>query len=143
MNFKIIILIVLIIPVTLAKENNTVKYIKNKIIIHSKKYGVPSNVIYALAKIESNLDYTAINKKSKDYGILQVNQYNIKAYGFNKKQITKNIDYSIICGIIVFKWFYKKYPLNEAIGRFHCGTRKNCHKWKKTKKYIQKVKKYI
>lgn len=113
------------------------------IISQSKAYKVPFNVIFALAKIESNFQVSAINKKSSDYGILQINKFNIKAYKFNKKKLLHDVDYSVKCGIIVFKWFYKKYPLDEAIARFHCGTRENCPKWKNTIKYVKKVKKYL
>lgn len=108
------------------------------------KYRVPANVIAAIAMVESSYRLNAINKKSSDYGIMQVNQYNIKAYNFNRQLLLTDLAYSIEAGVIVFKWFYKTYhTLEEAVKRYNCGVRASCVHWRGPKKYWKKVTTYM
>ena len=103
-------------------------------------YKLPYDVMSAIAATESQYDVGAVNKKSDDFGIYQINQYNIDALKLDKQKLLTNIDYSVEAGFKVFSWFYKTYPLDEAIMRYNCGVRKECIKWKSVKHYLKKVK---
>ena len=107
------------------------------------KYGIPANILQAIAFVESSYYLNAVNSRSKDYGLMQVNRFNIRAYGFNKKKLLTNLDYSVKAGTKVFKWFYDRYPLEEAIKRYNCGVRKQCVNYRSVKTYLRKVKKAL
>lgn len=108
------------------------------------KYKVPANVIAAIAMVESSYRLNAVNKRSKDFGIMQVNLYNIKAYNFDKQRLLNDVRYSIEAGVIVFQWFYKIYnTAEEAVKRYNAGTAKGATKWKGPINYWKKVQKYM
>lgn len=104
---------------------------------------VPAVVLQAIAFIESSYIVASVNSKSNDYGIMQVNHYNVKAYKFNKLRLLTDIQYSINAGAEVFRWFYKRYPLEEAVMRYNCGTRPRCVKLKSVKQYLRKFKRAL
>ncbi len=103
-------------------------------------FGIPAVLLQAIAFIESSYRVNAVNKSSNDYGIMQVNSYNIKAYGFNKTKLLTDLQYGVNAGARVFYWFYKRYPLDEAIMRYNCGTRPKCIKLPQVRAYLNKFK---
>lgn len=110
---------------------------------YSKVYKVPANVMLAIARVESSYNVNAFNFVTNDYGLYQINMFNIKAYKFDKDKILSDIDYATMTGFKVFSWFYNRYPLDEAIMRYNCGTRKNCIKLTSVQNYLKKVKKHL
>lgn len=106
----------------------------------AKKYGIPLNVVLAIAFVESSYVLNSVNKASDDYGIMQVNQWHVKKSKLKVYKLLTEYDYSFEHGVRIFSWFYRKYPLDEAIARYNCGTRKSCPTWSKVKKYVDKVK---
>jgi soluble lytic murein transglycosylase-like protein len=107
------------------------------------KYKVPANVLTAIAMLESSYVLNAVNISSNDYGLFQINMFNIKAYEFNIPLLLTDLDYSVDSGAIVFQWFYKRYKLDDAIKRYNCGTRNSCVDWEVAKKYLRLVSKYM
>jgi soluble lytic murein transglycosylase-like protein len=107
----------------------------------SNKHEVPLGLILAIAFVESSYKLGAVNKSSNDYGIMQVNSWHIDRSNLDKQRLLTDMDYSFDQGTKILKWFYDTYPLEEAIKRYNCGTRKNCINWKKVKKYLDKVQK--
>lgn len=107
----------------------------------SKEHEVPVNVVLAIAFVESSYQLNAVNKGSNDYGIMQINQWHINKSKLDKEKLLTDLDYSFHHGVRIFKWFYHKYPLDEAVRRYNCGTAKNCIKWKSVVRYLDKVKK--
>lgn len=110
---------------------------------YAKEYKIPPNIIAAIFMVESGYKLNSINKASSDYGIGQVNEYNIRAYKLDKMRLLTDLDYSVKWGVHVFAWFYKKYPLDTAIKRYNCGTRPSCVRIKSVKRYLRLVKKYL
>lgn len=106
-----------------------------------KKFGVPAVILQAIAFVESSYVLNAVNKQSNDYGLMQINVYNIKHYGFDKKRLLTDLHYSVNAGAQVFRWFYRRYNLDEAIGRYNCGTLPSCINKKSVVRYIKRVKK--
>ena len=107
----------------------------------AKKYGVPANVVAGIAFVESSYKLNAVNKASNDYGIMQVNGWHVRNSKLSVDKLLTDLEYSVEHGVRIFKWFYNKYPLDEAIARYNCGVRKDCIKWKKVKRYVDLVKK--
>lgn len=118
----------------------TVRDLAEDFVQAEKKFGVPAYILQAIAFVESSYIVNAVNKSSDDYGIMQINEYNIKAYGFVKFRLLTEMDYSINAGAEVFKWFYDRYPLEEALMRYNCGTLKSCVEWKSVRNYLKKIK---
>lgn len=110
---------------------------------HSKAYKIPSQVMIGIAATESSFRLGAVNSRSNDYGVFQVNKYNIKAYKLDKFRLLNDLDYSVESGFKIFNWFYKRYPLDIAIKRYNCGTAKNCVNWSSVDGYLNKVKSYM
>jgi hypothetical protein len=106
----------------------------------SYNYGINYKVMNSIMMIESSyrLNITAKN----DHGICQINDFNIKAYNFNKYKILNDLNYSIKSGYRVLDWFYSRYKFDEAIMRYNCGTRRSCIKNKDVKKYLKNFYKY-
>lgn len=107
------------------------------------KYKVPANVLAAIAMTESSYILDAVNAKSDDYGLMQINKFNIKAYKFDKQRLLEDLEYSIDAGAKVFQWFYRRWKLEEAVKRYNCGTRKSCVNWKGPVSYWKKVLRYL
>lgn len=105
----------------------------------SKKFKIPVNVVIAIAMVESSYVLRAVNLKTRDYGIMQINEYHVKHDNLNRDKLLGDLDYSFYHGVRVFSWFYKTYPLNEAIMRYNCGTRKGCTELESVKDYLSKV----
>jgi soluble lytic murein transglycosylase-like protein len=117
--------------------------IANTIDAAADKYKVPANVLAAIAMQESSYVLSAVNARSNDYGLMQINQYNIDAYGFDKLLLLTDLKYSVDAGAKVFAWFYKRYGLERAIRSYNGGTSKGVMKWKSTKYYWNRVKKFM
>ena len=108
----------------------------------SGKYEVPGNVIASIAFVESSYKLGAVNKASNDYGIMQVNDWNVKALKLDKARLLSDLEYSLESGVQILAWFVKKYPLREAIMRYNCGTRPSCIRLPSVKRYLNKVVRY-
>jgi len=125
-------------------SDDVAKQIADSIDKHSKHFKVPAKVVAAIAMVESAYHVDAVNAASNDYGIMQVNQYNINAYGFSKSKLLTDIDYSVWAGVRVFKWFYKNYDsVEEAVKRYNVGTKKDADKTVIAMKYWKLVKSYM
>ncbi len=96
---------------------------------HSIVYNVPSDAMVKLAYIESKFKPDAVNKRTLDYGVFQINIRNIKAYDLDKNRLLIDTNYSVEAGAKVFSYFYHRYgSLEEAIRRYNCGVKKSCIK---------------
>ena len=107
----------------------------------SEEFNIPLNIVLAIAYVESSYKLNAVNEVSNDYGIMQVNDWHVKKSRLSKIKLMSDLDYSFYHGVRIFSWFYQRYPLDIAIGRYNCGTRHSCVKTSYVKKYIDKVKK--
>ena len=106
------------------------------------KCSIESNLILAIIMQESTFKVGAYNKRSKDYGLMQINEWHIERSKLDKDRLLSDVTYNIEIGCNIYKWFYKTYPLNESIGRYNAGTCKNCIKYKSVRRYILNVLKY-
>lgn len=94
---------------------------------------------YAILKHESRLDVSAVNYKTDDHGIGQVNRKTAKAHGFDIKRLTTDFEYSVMAAADVYKWFIKVYG-EEQWCRYNVGTGKLTGKrLERCNKYMQRV----
>lgn len=113
------------------------------IAINCKNFNVNAKVMQAILMLESGYKLGSYNRYSKDYGVGQISLYNIHAYNIDVMRLMFDLNYSVYWSVKVFSWFYHRYPLNEAIKRYNCGTRKSCVNWKSVRRYLRLVYKYM
>lgn len=111
--------------------------------IAADMYKVPANVLAAICRVESSYILGAVNKRSNDYGLMQVNMFNIKAYKLDRHKLTTDMAYAVQNGAMIFSWFYRRYSLDHSIQRYNGGTGAGVVEWKSTLKYLRLVKKYM
>jgi hypothetical protein len=83
-----------------------------------------------------------VNKKTKDYGIAQINIRNIKHYKMNKNRLLTDLQYSIDNGVLIMAYFKNRYEKTlgkKWIAKYNCGTRVGCENWKSSKLYLAKI----
>lgn len=79
----------------------------------AKEMGVRPERLAAILAQESRYTLNAVNKKSNDYGIAQINHRTIENFGFDKKKLLTDLEYSIKAGAIVLADFKRMYGKRE------------------------------
>ncbi len=103
---------------------------------------VDQNLLLSIIRVESAFKVNAYNKKSKDYGLMQVNEWHVKRKKLKKALLLSDIDYNIHHGCQILKWFVSVYPFKEAIGRYNAGTGSEVLKYPSVKRYMRLVLKH-
>lgn len=106
------------------------------------EYKVPPLLISSIFMVESAYKIDAYNSRSKDYGIGQVSIWHVKKSKLSVRRLLYDLDYSVMHAVRIFSWFYRTYPVEEAIARYNAGTRPGVLKWKSVKRYVALVKMY-
>lgn len=102
------------------------------------KYKIPTRFILAIAFIESSYNPRAYNRVTKDYGLMQISKWHVERSNLSKVKLLVDLKYNVEHGARIFSWFYHRYPLNEAVARYNCGTRRSCIHNRKVKKYVKR-----
>lgn len=90
------------------------------------KYNLKPQRLIAIAALESMFDVSAYNVKTADYGIMQVNEYNVKAMKLDKTRLLHDIEYSIDAGAQVLKYMKHRFAKREPatwVCRYNVGVR--------------------
>lgn len=132
--FSLIILsqIIILIPVDTSSssyKNLKVEEIKQCFIDAGEKYRIHPNLLWAIAKVESNFNYTAINKNlngSYDIGIMQINSSwlpILKKHGLHDERFLWEPCYNIHVGAWILAQCIQKYGYSwEAVGCYNAVT---------------------
>lgn len=72
----------------------------------------PERLAAILAQ-ESMYTLNAVNRQSKDFGIAQINWRTVERYGFDKKRLLTDLEYSVKAGAIVLADFKRMYGKRE------------------------------
>jgi soluble lytic murein transglycosylase-like protein len=130
-----------------ARHDMSVSQVKalNKLISKACiKHGIPCELFTAVLIQESRLHVDAINLKTHDYGIGQINIKTIKRLNLDQSKLTSDTAYSIDAAALVLKYFYKHYK-HETLwyGRYNAGTSHSLRTQKAINLYSLKVQQYI
>jgi soluble lytic murein transglycosylase-like protein len=90
------------------------------------KHGLDPVLLSAIGAVESNYYVGAVNSRSNDFGLMQINATNIKKLGLSKKRLLTDIEYSIEAGASILAWFKSRYAKKEPRNwfcRYNWGTR--------------------
>lgn len=96
--------------------------IKDAVLKASKRYGLDARTILGIAIVESSLNQWAINTKTHDFGLMQVNQHNIRALKLDRNKLLNNIEYNIDSGARILSYFVRRYGELEGLCRYNVGT---------------------
>lgn len=102
----------------IIKNNPTLndQYAKELSIIVDKwalKYGIQPDRLAAILAQESMYRLNAVNKRSRDYGIAQINHRTMINFGFDKRLLLTDLEYSVKAGAIVLADFKRMYGHRE------------------------------
>lgn len=110
--------------------------ISNIIAKYTKKYHIEAELFTAILRQESNFRLESKGcrygldenynetKVCADFGISQVYYKTARRYKFDIERLTKDLDYSIKCGIIILRDIQKRYGHEKDWWtRYNCGTR--------------------
>jgi soluble lytic murein transglycosylase-like protein len=110
-----------------------------------EQYQVPCRVYTAVLATESMYKLGAVNSRTSDLGIAQINPETARSLGLDQKRLTTDLEYSVNAGAQVLAWFYKTYRTEEPrtwVARYNCGTKPSCIYWPSVQKYVSKLQKY-
>lgn len=109
--------------------------------------GISHKVLAAVIAVESEFRTDAVNRRSKDYGIAQINIYNIRARGLDKKRLVSDAEYGVKIGAKILKEKKSRFSKRESkwLCRYNVGTAPKLRgkRLKKCLTYYKKVAKYI
>lgn len=104
----------------------------------SRYYGVPQNLLYAIAYVESGFNFRAVNvnkNKTKDYGVFQINERNLKRFGYSK-EVAMHPYWSAYLAAYILKECINKVGYSwKAVDCYNKGAEKA----KNNSKYVWKV----
>ncbi len=106
----------------------------------AERYSVDAHLFKALLTVESNLNHTAVNADTLDFGIAQINYRTAEAYDIDTTRLTHDRAYSIDRGAFIlstFKKYNKRGPAsNDWVCLYNVGPGKlvgrkadNCSKY--------------
>lgn len=102
--------------------------------------GLETNLVLSIIRVESNYKVGAVNSKSSDYGLMQVNNWHVKKKGLSKERLLTDVSYNMQEGCKILSYFVGRYNnIDEAIARYNCGTKASCVDWDGPKDYLKKV----
>jgi soluble lytic murein transglycosylase-like protein len=105
----------------------------------SKAYKIKPKLVTAILAQESSYNLKVVNKKSRDFGISQINYKTAKRYHFNIHKLTTNLKYSVKAGVIILHHLKQLYSTKEK----YWWTRYNASNKYKRYKYRKLVMRYM
>lgn len=114
------------------------------IVKYSTQYKIDPNLYCAVLGVESAFKLNAVND-GKDFGIAQINLFNINSLKLDKNRLLVDLDYSIKEGASILGWFYKRYSGlgMKWVTKYNCGTKKGCEDWDSSVLYLNRIKKSL
>lgn len=129
------------------------------IVSKSVKYKIPARTLTAILMQESAYNLSAKNitcgiKTSDsdketcivtDFGISQIHYKNIKRFGFNKKRLVTDLDYSVDSGAKVLATYsrYSKTEPKSWYSRYNCGVKSKSYLRDECILYKSRVDRYM
>jgi len=102
----------------------------------ARAFKIDARLMTAILAQESMFNVAAVNQKSKDYGLAQINHKTAKAYNFDLKRLKTDPKYSIWAAGVVLRDFNKLHEKEP-------WTRYNSSKPEKRKQYKRLVARYM
>lgn len=110
----------------------------------SSEYNIIPRIMTAILAQESRYKLNAVNYKTKDYGISQINHRTVEHYKFDKKRLLTDLEYSIRAGVIVLAQLKQKFGKEDYYWcRYNVGVKPKYIIEARCLKYKQMVAKFL
>ena len=122
-KYEVILLDILSLNKYLSRD--TACIIAEHILNYSEYYEINPKIAIVIFKIESNFDINAVNYKSRDFGLGQINAKNMKHYRFNLGLQMTSYKYAINSTFIILADLKKRHRKKDKEWwlRYHSNTR--------------------
>ena len=105
----------------------------------SAEYALDPALLLSIAKTESSCRPGAINQKTHDYGLMQINRKTAAAYGYTPAQIMQ-IKTNVRLSAKVLVYMRKRFGTEKHwYCRYNVGTAKSAPMWATCAKYAAKL----
>ena len=81
----------------------------------AKRHGLNTDLYKAVLIVESGLNPSAFNDRTRDYGLAQINHHTAIGYGFNVVRLRTSVDYNLNAGAKVLADFKAQYSDREPL----------------------------
>jgi soluble lytic murein transglycosylase-like protein len=90
----------------------------------ASQHDLDPELFVALIEVESQFKVGAFNARTRDYGLTQINEYNVKALNLDRRRLLTDPAYNLNAGATVLKYFKRRYAHKEKLwyARYNCGT---------------------
>ena len=125
-----------------AAELEKTKDLGEKIEAVAELYGLSPDLFNAVLAVESRHDQAAVNHRTKDYGIGQINAKTAKLYGLDLQRLKHDVNYNLAASAKILSDFQRRYSRREPVVWFchyNTGTRPSSGKSKACFSYVRKV----
>lgn len=117
-------------------DEGTAREYATRIAQYSEKHNQDPFLVLAIARQESGLDHTVVNRG--DYGLFQFHVDTMKYLNMDPNLVTTDLDYTFI-------WFFKILEMKQKVCRKHQKEAWSCYHSKTPrfrKKYVKDVMRY-
>jgi soluble lytic murein transglycosylase-like protein len=105
------------------------------------EYKLDYRLLVAIARVESGGKPNAVNKRTRDYGLMQINHRTAKAYGYKATDMLDKRK-SIAVAAKLLSILQKKFGHEPAWAcRYNAGWHRNVPNWSVCKNYMAKLQK--
>lgn len=118
-----------------VSKHKTVELLDNA----AAKSKLPVTLLRAIASVESGNDPSKVNRKTHDYGLMQINHLTATRHGKLPNQML-DAEQNIDMAVNLLKQYKRQFghePNWEC--RYNLGTSKHVSTWNSCKKYFQKL----
>ena len=110
-HFLVAAIMLLILLATMFAEAAT--GVEREIYKQATSAGLNPELVRSIFMQESSLRVSAVNRRSNDYGIGQINEQHVQRLGLSKKRLTNDVHYSVAASIKLLLELKAKYGTKE------------------------------
>lgn len=105
----------------------------------ARKHNLPINLLEAIAIVESGGRTQAVNVRTKDYGLMQINRRNFAHLNINVKK-SLQLGHNVRAASVLLTELKAKFGHEKHwYVRYNCGWKRGCPQWRVAKAYRVKL----
>jgi soluble lytic murein transglycosylase-like protein len=86
------------------------------------EHGLDPLLFIAIIEQESAFKISAYNSKTRDYGLGQINEYNVRALGLDRKRLLTDARYNLEVSASILSYFQRRFGHEHLwYTRYNCG----------------------
>lgn len=105
----------------------------------AKQHKLPITLLRAIASVESNNNPLAVNRKTHDYGLMQVNIKTAQGFGYKPADLM-HAPTNVAVAAKLLKQYKRRFGHEKTWAcRYNLGTARNVSQWNSCKNYLDKL----